>query len=70
MSIVQSDAALIDDIKEAYNDNEQWKKFIQQHDTQHEYDEVIDGLIYAKAGHRTQHDSPDRRAHALRGSHS
>jgi len=52
MSIVQPDAALIDDIKEAYNDSEQWKNFIQHPDVQHEYYEVIDGLIYVKAGHR------------------
>src|SRR3954453_24167282 len=52
MSIVQTDAAHIDDIKEAYDGNEQWKKFIQQRDVQHEYYEVIDGLIYVKAGHR------------------
>jgi hypothetical protein len=52
ISIVQPDAALIDDIKEAYNDNDEWKKFIQHADVQHEYYEVIDGLIYVKAGHR------------------
>jgi hypothetical protein len=52
ISLVQPDVALLDDIREAYNDSEQWKSFLQQPDQQHEYYIVKDGLIYVKAGHR------------------
>jgi hypothetical protein len=52
VSVVQPDTALINDIKEAYRDDEQWKNFLQQPRPQHEYYEMNDGLIYVKAGHR------------------
>ena len=59
VSIVQPDAALIDDIKEAYNDDKQWKQFVQQPDNDNEFYEVDSGLIYVRQGHRLVIPSSD-----------
>jgi hypothetical protein len=51
VSILHPDAALIDDIKEAYNDDKLWKQFVQQPDNDNEFYEVDSGLIYVRQGH-------------------
>jgi hypothetical protein len=53
VSIVLPDSTLIDDVREAYTDDEQWKNFIErQQSEENEHYEVVDGLIYVKQGHR------------------
>ena len=51
-SLLQPDAALIDDLKEAYQDEEQWRDFLTLDNPQTEHYEAIDGLVYVKAGRR------------------
>jgi hypothetical protein len=52
ISILQPDRVLIEDVKEAYSDDAQWREFITNPDVEHEHYQVIDGLVYVKQGHR------------------
>jgi hypothetical protein len=70
VSIVQPDLTSIDDVLEAYNDDEQWKLFLQHPDENHEQCEIVEGLVYVKQGHRLVPDIDELKKRIISEHHS